>query len=153
MDRAALKKFIEHAVPWVESSGLSIDLLEERHVKLSVPVRERHMNHVGIVWAGTHFLVMEFAGAALFGATYDVTRFVPVNRGMTIRFLRPAVTDLSCELSLTREEADGMIKPILEKGKGDWTIEIPVTDAGGAEVSRCSCNFYVIPTPAGIFSK
>lgn len=153
MDFELLKSIVLNAVPWMATSGLNVDILEERHVRLSVPVREKHLNHVGIVWAGTHFMIMEVAGAALFGATYDFRRFVPVNKGMSIRYLRPAVTDLVCDISIGAEEAAEKIRLVEEKGRGDWIIDVPVTDAGGNLVSSSTCNFYIIPTPDGFVKQ
>ena len=153
LDFELLKSIVLNAVPWIGTSGLRVDILEERHVRLSVPVREKHLNHVGIVWAGTHFMLMEVAGAALFGATYDFRRFVPVNKGMTIRYHRPAVTDLICDLSISAEDAAAKLKPVEGRGRGDWIIDVPVMDAEGNTVSSASCNFYIIPTPDSFLKK
>ena len=137
MDFELLKSIVLNAVPWIGTSGLRVDILEERHVRLSVPVREKHLNHVGIVWAGTH----------------DFRRFVPVNKGMTIRYHRPAVTDLICDLSISAEDAAAKLKPVEGRGRGDWIIDVPVMDAEGNTVSSASCNFYIIPTPDSFLKK
>lgn len=147
MDLNALRSAITDTIPWVKDSGLCVDIFEQGHVKLSVPAA-RHLNHVGIVYAGTHFMLMEVAGAALFMATYGIERFVPVNKGMSIRFMKPALTDISCELSLSSEEAAARMAPVIERGKGDWILEMSVTDVNGTTVSNSSCNYYLIPRPA-----
>ena len=65
MDPEELKTAITDTIAWVKMSGLRVETFEEGHVKLFVPAMI-HMNHVGIVYAGTHFMLMEVAGAALF---------------------------------------------------------------------------------------
>jgi len=147
MEKEQLISIITDTIPWVKMSDLKIDVFEDRHVRLSVPVVEKHLNHVGIVYAGTHFMLMEIAGAALFAATYIDTQFVPINKGMSIKYLKPAFTDLTCDLRLDKEEAENLIKPVKERGKGDWVLDMSVTDTTGNTVSSASCNYYLIPVP------
>lgn len=146
MDMDSLRRAITETIPWVKDSGLAVEIFEKGHVRLSVPAA-RHLNHVGIVYAGTHFMLMEVAGAALFMATYGIERFVPVNKGMSIRFLKPALTDIACELFLGPDEAEARLAPVVERGRGDWILEMSVTDVNGTVVSSSSCNYYLIPTP------
>jgi acyl-coenzyme A thioesterase PaaI-like protein len=145
MDIEALKTAITDTIPWVKMSGLCLDIFEEGHVKLSVPAIN-HMNHVGIVYAGTHFMLMEVAGAALFLATYGIERFLPINKGMDIRFLKPAFTDISCELRIEREDAREKLIPIEEKGRGEWILDMTVSDIRGVTVSTSTCTYYLIPS-------
>jgi acyl-coenzyme A thioesterase PaaI-like protein len=144
MDREELKKAITDTIPWVKTSGICIETFAEGHVKLSVPASS-HLNHVGIVYAGTHFMLMEVAGAALFLATYGIEKFIPINKGMSIRFLKPATTDISCELRLDKEEGREKLRPVEEKGRGEWVLDMTVTDAKGTIVSSSTCTYYLIP--------
>jgi len=148
MDPEELKAAILNAVPWVKMSGITIDLFTEGHVKLSVPAAN-HLNHVGIMYAGTHFMLMEVAGAALFLATYGANKFLPINKGMGIRFLKPAFTGISCEINMDAVDAREKIRPIEEKGKGEWVLDMSVTDANGITVSSSTCTYYIIPSGTG----
>jgi acyl-coenzyme A thioesterase PaaI-like protein len=145
MDLEVLKSAITDTIPWVKMSGLCMEIFEEGHVKLCVPAKN-HMNHVGIVYAGTHFMLMEVAGAALFLATYGIERFLPINKGMNIRFLKPAFTDILCELRIERDEARKKLKPIEEKGRGEWILDMTVSDTRGVIVSTSTCTYYLIPS-------
>lgn len=146
MTREDMISAITDTIPWVKMSGITVETFEDTHVKLLVPAAN-HMNHVGIVYAGTHFMLMEVAGAALFISLYGVERFIPINKGMSIRFHRPAMTDIACELRMSREEAQEKLKPIEEKGKGEWVLDMTVTDANGTVVSSSTCTYYIIPSP------
>jgi hypothetical protein len=148
MDLKDLKSAITDAVPWVKMSGVSIDIFTNGHVKLSVP-SANHLNHVGIIYAGTHFMLMEVAGAALFLATYGMDKFLPINKGMSIRFLKPATTDIFCELRIDSADAREKLKPIEERGKGEWILDMAVTDINGTTVSTSSCTYYIIPSGMG----
>ena len=116
MDPEGLKAAILDAVPWVKMSGITINLFTQGHVKLSVPAAN-HLNHVGIMYAGSHFMLMEVAGAALFLATYGADKFLPINKGMSIRFLKPAITGITCELRMDASEAREKIQTHRREGK------------------------------------
>jgi acyl-coenzyme A thioesterase PaaI-like protein len=147
MNMDELKAALTETIPWVKQSGLKVDVFEKGHILLSVPVNPIHMNHVGIVYAGTYFMLMEVAGAALFLATYGVESYIPINKAMNIRFLRPSTTDISCELVLSNEKAAEMIEPILKNGKGDWILDMATVDSSGKTVSESTCTYYIIPLP------
>jgi hypothetical protein len=147
MNMDELKTALTETIPWVKQSGLKVDIFEKGHILLSVPVIPQHINHVGIVYAGTYFMLMEVAGAALFLATYGLESYIPINKAMNIRFLKPSSTDISCELFLPQEKADEMIAPIMEKGKGDWMLDMTTVDSSGKTVSESTCTYYIIPLP------
>jgi acyl-coenzyme A thioesterase PaaI-like protein len=147
MNNDELKAALTDTIPWVKLSGLKVDIFEKGHVRLTVPVNPLHINHVGIVYAGTYFMLMEVAGAALFLASYGVDRFIPINKAMGIRFLKPASTDIYCELNLTKEKADEMLAPIIERGKGDWILDMKTVDEAGKIVAESTCTYHIIPLP------
>ncbi len=142
MDYAAMKPLIEETIPWVRDSGVKAERLEERHIVLRLP-REHHLNHVGIVYAGSLFTLMELAGAALFGCTYPFGQYIPINKEMSIKFLKMGTTDILCDLSISKEKAAEMIKPIDEKGKGEWILEMECKDTNGNVVSTSVCHYYI----------
>ncbi len=147
MDWDSIRRAFTDTVPWIRMSGLSVDVFEQRHVKLSVPVEGLHLNHVGLVYAGTSFMLMEVSGAALFVSAYGIERFVPINKAMTIRYVKPAATDIACELSIGEEEALAKLRPIEERGKGEWVLDMAVTDTHGTVVATSTCTYYIIPLP------
>ena len=142
MDYAAMKPMIEGSIPWIKSSGLTAELLEERHVVLRVPM-EGHLNHVGVVYAGSLFMLMEIAGAALFGCTYPLGTYIPVNKEMSIKFLKMGITDIICDLTISEEKAVEMIKPIDEKGRGEWVLEMDCRNTEGEVIATSVCHYYI----------
>ena len=137
-----LPGLLTETIPWVKDGGLKLIEATDRHVKLMIP-KDKHLNHVGIVYAGSLFMLMEVAGAALMATTY--TGYVPINKGMSIEFKKPGLTDMYCDLTLTREDADAMIKPIeeSEKKKGDWVLKMEATDENGQVCATSVCTYYL----------
>jgi acyl-coenzyme A thioesterase PaaI-like protein len=142
MDYLAMKSMLEETIPWVKDSGLAAQLLEERHVILRLP-KDRHLNHVGIVYAGSLFMLMEISGAALFACTYPMGKYIPINKEMSIKFLKMGTTDIICELSISQEKAHAMIQPIDEKGRGEWVLEMDCRDAEGTVIATSVCHYYI----------
>ena len=141
-DFTNLIPFIEDTIPVVKYGGVKVEKLEERDIILSMPT-ENNLNHVGMMYAGSTFILLEMAGAALFATTYDIFKYILINSGMSIKYLKPATTKIFCHLTITREEADAMMKPIEEKGKGRWPLKLQATDENGVVVAEAECNYYV----------
>ena len=142
MDYESLKPMLEGTIPWVKDSGLTAELLEERHILVRLP-KERHLNHVGVVYAGSLFMLMEISGAALFACTYTLGKYVPINKEMSVKFLKMGITDIICELSISKEKAEEMIQPINEKGKGEWILDMECKDTEGNVIATSVCHYYI----------
>lgn len=141
-----IKEMFENSpVKWLAMSGMRLEEIEERHIKLVMPLGDLHKNHVGIAYAGSMFAVMELAGALLFQSTYGIHKYVPVLKKFEINYLRPTDQDLIVELSLSEEEAREKIIPIEEKGRGDYFLEVLLKDAAEKEVAKAYINYYIVP--------
>jgi len=133
------------AIKYVAQSGVYLDLVEERHARLVMPVNDLHLNHVGIVYAGSMFVIAELMTAVLLYCTYGTDKYVPIAVKDEIEFLKPTKKDLVVDVSLTEEEAAEMIKPVEERGKGRITMVLPVTDIDGLDVARMTATVYLMP--------
>ncbi len=141
-DFSSMIPFIQDTIPIVKYGGVKVEKLEEMDIILSMPT-ENNMNHVGMMYAGSTFILLEMAGAALFSTTYDIFKYILINAGMSIKYLKPATTNLHCHLKITREEADARMKPIEEKGKGIWPLKLQAVDENGVVVAEAECNYFV----------
>lgn len=131
--------------PFVNMANLQVEVVEERHVALRLPVEGLHMNHVGIAYAGSEFVLAEIAGGTLFMATYGTSEFVPILKAVDIKFIKPGTKDLRVDISLSEEEAAEKIAPIRERGRGNYFLEIPVYDIDGEQVAQFNFNYYALP--------
>lgn len=137
-----VKEMFRDQIPWVKYGELSLELIEEGHVILKIP-KEKHLNHVGIIYAGSLFMLMEIAGAALIGSKYPPKTYVPINKGMSIEFKKPGTTDMFCELWLNKEDDAKYMKTVEEKGKSDYFMDMEAKDANGVVCATSRCNYYV----------
>lgn len=131
--------------PYVNEAGLVAEIVEERHVRMVLPLTAKHKNHVGIAYAGSEFVLAEITGGTLFMATYGTDEFVPILKSVECKYLKPGTKDLVVDISLTEEEAAEKIKLAKERGRGDYFLDVPVFDIDGEEVALMSFNYYALP--------
>lgn len=132
-------------IKWVELGKFSNDILDERHIRMTVPVEGLHINHVGTVYAGSMFTLLELAAGAIFMCTYGLDEYVPIVAGFEISYLKPTKKDLVVEIEWTEEEAAERIKPIKERGRGRLPVEMTLKDVDGVEVAKAVSTLYILP--------
>jgi len=109
--------------------------LEPRRVKLMAPLKGNE-NHIGTMYAGALFTLAEFPVGALYLTTFDVSTCYPIVKEVTIRFLRPAKSDVTIELTMSEEEIRRVQAEVDEKGKSDFVLEGEIKDEAGEVVAR-----------------
>ncbi|MGA2331327.1 MAG: YiiD C-terminal domain-containing protein [Syntrophales bacterium] len=122
--------YLEKAIPIIEKMGMRILDLEKQSVRIMLP-KEPNLNHIGTVYAGSLFSLADFAGGVLFYSAFDLRKYYPLLKEVTITFKRPATTDITVEASMTPEQAEGIKKLTDEIGKADWTLDLELKDEQG----------------------
>ena len=134
-------------IEYVNMAGMVADIIEERHIKLTLPVAPIHLNHVGTAYAGSMFTLAEIAGGKLFKCTYG-TDYVPILKAAEIRYLKPSTKDLVVELSLTEEEAAEKIALAAQRGRGDYFLDVDIKNIDGVLGATVHFNYYALSAEA-----
>ncbi len=145
-------KFADLALSSVEGirrTGVRILELRERYGRLLMPL-EGNVNHVGMMYAGSLFTVGEMTGGLIYGVSFDCERFFPIVKEITIRFRRPALTDVTVEVSMTGEEVDRIQSEAEEKGKADYIMDLEIMDTNGETVSLVHGVWQIRKIPEGM---
>ena len=129
-------------IPFMARTGVVIEEAEPGRVKLRMPF-EPNVNHVGMMYAGALFTLAELPGGTLFTTTFDYRKYYPIVKDVKIRFRRPAMTDITVEVSMSADEAAAITAEAEREGKADYGWECELTDAHG-EVVAISQNTYQI---------
>lgn len=135
-----LKKVLATNIPFVERTGLEILELEKGYVKMKMPF-EPNVNHVQMMYAGALYTLAELPGGAIFATSFDAKRFYPIVKDMSIRFRRPAKTDVTVEVRLDADAAAEIQARAERDGKADYEWECELKDDGG-EVVALTRNVY-----------
>jgi thioesterase domain-containing protein len=133
----AFAGYLESAIGIVQQMGLKVVSMQERYVKLLMPL-QKNINHVGSMYAGSLFTLGEFMGGAIFVASFDVGRYYPLVKEVRIRYRRPALTDITVELALSEDRVQRILQEIEEKGKADFDLDFELIDANAEVVSILS---------------
>lgn len=143
------KFILEKGIPFVGRTDVKVLELEPGYVKMLMPLQP-NLNHVGTMYAGAIFTLAELPGGAIFLSTFDANRFYPLIKGMEIKYLKPATTDVTVEVRLDLDEASKIQETANEKGKADYDWDCEVKDANGVVVAVTS-NHYQLRSlnPAG----
>lgn len=122
--------YLEKAIKIIEKMGMRILDFKKQSVKIMLP-KEPNINHIGTVYAGSLFSLADFAAGVLFYSAFDIRKYYPVLKELTITFKRPVTTDVTVETLLTPEQAEGIKKIADETGKADWTLNLEAKDEKG----------------------
>ncbi|MGC9977214.1 MAG: YiiD C-terminal domain-containing protein [Syntrophales bacterium] len=122
--------YLEKAIKIIEKMGMRILDFKKQSVKIMLP-KEPNINHIGTVYAGSLFSLADFAAGVLFYSAFDIRKYYPVLKELTITFKRPVTTDITVETLLTPEQAEGIKKIADETGKADWTLNLEAKDEQG----------------------
>ena len=125
-----LVSYLEKAIKIIEKMGMRILDFKKQSVKIMLP-KEPNVNHIGTVYAGSLFSLADFAGGVLFYSAFDIRKYYPLLKEVTITFKRPATTDITVEASMTPEQAEGIKKIADETGKADWALDLELKDEQG----------------------
>lgn len=131
-------------IPYLKVAGIMPEIIEPRHVRFVMPVKEMHMNHVNIVYAGSFFVLAESAGASLIFSAYAPERtYTPIIADMSIDYHSPATSDLVVDMTISEEEAAEKIAKINERGKGRYPLDVPVCDSEGKLCATAHITYYL----------
>ena len=133
-------------VPAIKRTGVKIIGLRDRYCKLLMPL-EGNVNHVGMMYAGSLFTLGELPGGIIVMASYELGKFIPIVKEVAIRFVKPALTDVTLELEWTKEYAEALGKEALEKGKADFPLNMEIKDPGEQVVSLVTGVWQIRPMP------
>ncbi len=131
---------LEKAIKIIDKMGMRILDFEKQSVKIMLP-KEPNVNHIGTVYAGSLFSLADFAGGVLFFSAFDIRKYFPLLKDVTITFKRPATTDITVATSMTSEQAESIKRTADEAGKADWALDLELKDEQGKVCCIAHANF------------
>ncbi len=130
----AMKKLSVGAIPFAGRTGIELVDIRPGYVKMKIPV-DINKNHIGTMYAGALFTLAEMPGGALFMASFDFSKYYPIVTEMTIRFRRPATTEITVEATISEEEVQRIQAEAERDGKSVYILEEELKDASGEVVA------------------
>lgn len=135
-----IRQASENTFPFVQRCGVKVLELDRGYCKMLMPY-EPNINHVGMMYAGALYTIAELPGGVIYMTSFDTSKYYPIVKDMSIRFRRPAKTDVTVEVHLSEEEIARIEAATQEHGKCDFEWDVELKDASG-EVVALTHNVY-----------
>ena len=130
-----MKEMVETKVAFIQRTGVKALILKPRHIKLWAPF-EGNESHIGTVYAGALFTLGEVPGGALYLTSFDITKYYPIVKEMTIQYVRPAKTAITIEITMDAEEVDRIQTETDVNGKSEFILEGEIKDEKNEVVAK-----------------
>lgn len=134
------------SIEGIRRTGLQVVEIEERYAKVVMPFAGNG-NHVGTMYAGSLFALGEFAGGVIFLVSFDYDKYFPIVKEVSIRFQRPAYTDVTMEVSMSEEDAAHIEQVAREQGKVDFILDLELKDEEGEVVALVNGTWQIRKIP------
>jgi len=121
---------LEQAMQRIDTlKNMNLRVLEEspNRVRIAMP-RAGNGNHLGGVYAGAIFSLAEFPFGMMCVDRFGTQEIVPVVGEVTIRYLAPAMSDLTIEMTVSEEEWVEIERETKAHGKFKIIKELEVKD-------------------------
>ncbi len=118
----------------IKRTGLEIVALRERYAKFKMPIAG-NTNHIGIMYAGSLFTLGEFTGGIVPGVSFDINKYYPIVKEITIRYVAMATSDIFIEKEMEEAEVRRIIQVVEENNKADFSMELELKTEEGVVVA------------------
>lgn len=98
-------------------------------------------NHVGTMYAGSLFTLAEFPGGVLFLKYLEGVAIYPIVAEMSIRYRRPAMTNITVDMQMDVAKLDQMKADTLANGKAEMEHEQELVDENGEVVAISKARY------------
>ena len=137
-------EFVHQSVPAIGRLGVVVEEIGAGSVVLRVPIAG-NANHMGTMYAGALFTLMELPGGLLPLGTLDPTKYTPIVTEVEIRFLAAARTDVTLSAEMDPDELHRLAAQADETGRADFTLELEGLDTAGRVVVRSTAHYQLRP--------
>lgn len=139
-DFETVRRLSTGAVPFAERAGVDLVEFERGRVKMKIPF-QGNQNHIGIMYAGALFTVAEIPGGALFMSAFDMSKCYPILADLSIKFVKPATTDVHVEARLSEEDIARVNAELESLGKSNYVLDLELRDTSGTVVATTHATY------------
>lgn len=129
-DFDTIRQLSTQSIPFAARAGIDLLEFERGRVKMIIPF-DGNQNHVGMMYAGALFTLAEIPGGALFMSAFDMSKYYPIVTEMKIKFLKPAMTDITVEVSLSDADIERITQEVEAQGKSVFYLETELKNTQG----------------------
>lgn len=136
----AIGKTCVEDIEGIRRTGIELLSIGHGSVKLKMPLKGNE-NHVNMMYAGSLFSLAELPGGVVMVSALDSSKYYPVVGEVTIRYIKPAFSDVTVEVSLSQDELDRMERDMETTGKCKYVLKQELKDANGDVVAVTTATY------------
>jgi len=140
------------SIPILGHMGIRVEAIARGYVKLRLPFAP-NINHVGMVYAGSLFSLAESPGGMVFSTAFDFAEFVPVVAKFDVKFIRPALSDITVEARLDDNELTRIETEMRSTGKSRFTLALELKDEAQNIVATTTGYYTGMKTPPALTAR
>jgi len=133
-DTEAMTAMVGTTIPIMAAMGLKVVEVRRGYAAAEIPA-EPNVNHFGTIYAGSLFTVAEMLGGVIGLTSFDLPGYIPVVKGLDIRFRRVAKTAVRATASLSDAEIARIEEDARANGKSEFVLVAELTDDAGEVVA------------------
>ena len=139
----AVNRDVAHAVPRIADLGIRVVELTPDRVVTRAPL-QTNGNHLGSMYAGTLFGMAEMMGGAIVFPSVNFEEHLPTVKELSIRYLRPACSDITGVVTLDPETLARILDEARERGRSEYRVDATLTDTSGNVVVRTEGTYQLL---------
>ncbi len=118
------------SIKCIDQMGLEVLDKKPNYVKIHAPFKGNE-NHFGTMYAGVQFILSDISAGGLFFMSFDFTKYFPLLKEMNIQYKKMVLSDVTLEISMSKDEAERISKEADENGKADFKLTSKLKDEEG----------------------
>jgi acyl-coenzyme A thioesterase PaaI-like protein len=138
-----LDDWVRELLPIYDFVGLKVLCVSEGLYKCFVPLSGNTGNHIKTVHAAFQWASAEILGGLAVLSTRKDDKYVPVVKGLSIEFKRPALTDITSEALFTSKQVEVMNISLESTGRYDFELASTLRDSAGEVVAEAIGQYAV----------
>lgn len=131
---------VHESIPAVGRLGITVESLEPGATRLRLPI-EGNGNHLGTMYAGALFALVELPGGLIPIAFFGPGQYVPIVTDLHIEFLAAARTDVTLSARMDVEELRALAAQADAEGQAPFTLALHGEDAAGRTVVASTAHY------------
>ena len=131
------------AIPFIARAGLRVLEVRRGYGRAVIPLAGNE-NHVGSMYMGALATLAEAGAAVSVSTVLDFERFFPVITRLELDFLKPAMSDVSADYSLSEAQISDLLEELEANTRCEYVAEVPMTDEEGLLVARAHVTVKVL---------
>ncbi|MCH9816088.1 MAG: PaaI family thioesterase [Actinomycetia bacterium] len=132
--------------PALAKLNLVVEAADRNTIRLRLPLAG-NTNHFGAMYAGSLFSLAEFPFGVLFLNEFAEKPLLPLIGEMSIRYLKPVVTDATVTVTVSDEEWAEIEAKTLADGKFKFERTAEVVDTTGDVVCKTTGTYFSVMKP------